>query len=91
MRQLHIFVSGRVQGVSFRYYTNLEVQRYAISGWVRNLSDGRVEIFVEGNEKELEAFLKWCHVGSSMAQVTHVQYEWSVLAEKKYTSFEIVS
>lgn len=53
----HIFVSGRVQGVGFRYFANECAQEFAIKGWVRNLDDGRVEILAFGQADELQAFL----------------------------------
>jgi acylphosphatase len=50
-------VSGRVQGVGFRYFTQETAQREGATGWVRNLPDGRVELQVTGDENELRAFL----------------------------------
>ncbi len=53
MVALRVYVSGIVQGVGFRAFTKRVADSYGLSGWVRNLSDGRVEIFVQGNEKEV--------------------------------------
>ncbi len=50
--------SGRVQGVGFRYQTRELAQGYEVAGYVRNLSDGRVELEIEGEKQELEAFLE---------------------------------
>ena len=48
--RLHVIVEGRVQGVSFRYYTALTARRYNLTGWVRNLPDGTVETVAEGEQ-----------------------------------------
>jgi acylphosphatase len=69
----HCFVSGRVQGVSFRYYTLQQAQRLGISGWARNLADGRVEVLACGSAKAVESLHAWLHEGPSLAYVTEVQ------------------
>ena len=53
-----VFYSGRVQGVGFRFTAQRVAKDFAVTGWVRNLADGRVELLVEGNEKEATAFLE---------------------------------
>ena len=53
---MHIFYTGRVQGVGFRYTTKNVALGYEVTGTVRNLSDGRVELIAEGQREELEAF-----------------------------------
>jgi len=57
MQRQHIYYSGRVQGVGFRYTTVHAAGRYGVTGFVRNLSDGRVEVVVEGKQAQIEAFL----------------------------------
>lgn len=52
-----VYYSGRVQGVGFRYSTYQVAQGYVVAGYVRNLSDGRVELEVEGESREVEGFL----------------------------------
>ena len=51
MKQAHVFYSGIVQGVGFRFFVHHTAAALGLSGWVRNLRDGRVEILVEGNEQ----------------------------------------
>jgi len=58
MTQVHVYFSGTVQGVGFRYTTRDFAKRMGISGWVRNLSDGRVELLAESSEENIEEFLK---------------------------------
>ncbi|MBI4845435.1 MAG: acylphosphatase [Candidatus Omnitrophica bacterium] len=58
MKQAHIFYIGAVQGVGFRYRASQLAQVCKLLGWVKNLSDGRVEIIVEGQEKAVEEFIR---------------------------------
>jgi acylphosphatase len=58
-RRVHVVVSGRVQGVCFRAYTQDEAIRRNVTGWVRNSPGGDVEIVAEGEETDLEPFLTW--------------------------------
>lgn len=76
-RSVHIFVEGRVQGVCFRYYTRQEAVKLGLSGWVRNLSDGRVEVLAEGEEDLLRMLLDFCKHGPSHAHVSHMEYDFS--------------
>jgi acylphosphatase len=74
--RLRILISGRVQGVAFRAYTQEEASGLALSGWVRNLRDGRVEVLAEGPRDALEKLLAWCREGPAYANVTGVDVEW---------------
>jgi acylphosphatase len=76
-RRVHVAVSGRVQGVYFRANTRERAQALGLSGWVRNLPDGRVEIVAEGEEERLSQFLSWVRVGPPAARVEQVEVEWS--------------
>ena len=58
MVQAHIFYSGTVQGVGFRYTTQRLASRLSLAGWVKNLSDGRVEIFAHGQKENIEQLCK---------------------------------
>jgi len=58
MKCLHIYFSGRVQGVGFRYTSRYLASKYNLSGWVKNLPDGRVELLIQGEEKVIEDFLR---------------------------------
>lgn len=68
----HLVVSGRVQGVGFRYATRREAARLGLRGWVRNTEDGRVEIVAEGPVADVDALQAWCHRGPAGARVTSV-------------------
>jgi len=67
--RVRVFVEGRVQGVSFRYYTWQEAARLGVCGWVRNLTDGRVEAVYEGPRALVEEMLAWTRRGSLLARV----------------------
>ena len=75
--RLHALVRGRVQGVSFRYYTQAEALRLGLRGWVRNLRDGAVEVTAEGPRASLDLLLAFLHRGPSAARVSEVQADWS--------------
>jgi acylphosphatase len=74
--RVHLLVSGRVQGVAFRAYTEEEAQRLGVRGWVRNLPDGRVELEGEGERDAVEALVAWCRHGPPAARVDGVEVEW---------------
>jgi len=57
-RQVHVFYSGTVQGVGFRYTTEDFARDLGVTGWVRNVRDGRVEVLAEADEEVLKAFLE---------------------------------
>jgi acylphosphatase len=69
----HVFVSGRVQGVNFRWYTQQQAQELGLTGWVRNLWDGRVEVIFEGENEAVQRVVDWCHVGAPSARVDDVE------------------
>lgn len=72
----HVFISGRVQGVFFRYETRLRAIRNNVTGWVRNLPDGRVEAVFEGEKENVEAMINFCHRGPPGAIVKKVEVIW---------------
>lgn len=72
---LHCFVSGRVQGVFFRQSTQAQANLCELTGWARNLQDGRVEIVAFGNRQQLDNFKYWLNTGPAMAQVVDVESE----------------
>ncbi|WP_049999062.1 acylphosphatase [Halococcus sediminicola] len=72
----HVFVSGRVQGVSYRASTRDAARDAGLDGWVKNLDDGRVEAVFEGSEASVERLVEWCHEGSPAADVDGVDAEY---------------
>ena len=76
MKRVHLWVSGRVQGVFFRQSTETRARELGLVGWVRNLPDGRVEAIAEGDATALEHWIAFCHVGPPAAHVKHVEILW---------------
>ena len=70
----HFTVSGRVQGVGFRAWAERQAEKLGLSGWVRNLSDGRVEILIEGAEKDELAFWQACQKGPLFSKVIEMTW-----------------
>ncbi len=74
-KSVHVYISGRVQGVSFRYNTRRKANSLGVKGWVRNLSDGRVECRFEGSEQAVESMIEFCREGPRLAKVTDFEVE----------------
>jgi len=72
----HMLIAGRVQGVCYRATAQDRAQELGLTGWVRNLPDGRVELVAEGPKALVEALEKWCWDGPPFAQVTDVNVVW---------------
>jgi acylphosphatase len=86
--RLHVFIAGRVQGVGFRYSTARQATALGLTGWVRNLPDGRVEAEFEGPKPALDDMLGWCREGPALAHVTDVTLEWES-GEARYDRFSL--
>ncbi|HOJ62614.1 MAG TPA: acylphosphatase [bacterium] len=86
--RIHALVSGRVQGVGFRYFTQRVAQSMNLVGEVRNTRDGRVEIIAEGDPQTLKKFLRRIEEGPSLSHVSAVDVEW-MPATGRYDSFEV--
>lgn len=67
--RVHVFISGLVQGVAYRFFAEKYAGRMEITGWARNLPDGRVEVLAEGSGENIEAFLARLREGPRLAQV----------------------
>ena len=75
----HVFISGKVQGVGYRMSTWQVANDLRLSGWVRNLPDGRVEAVFEGSKDIVEEMLVWCHKGNPPAVVRDAIVEYETL------------
>ncbi|GAG72405.1 unnamed protein product [marine sediment metagenome] len=72
----HLLISGSVQGVAFRCYTEDIAQSLEIKGWVRNCWDGKVEIVIEGEGEKVKELVDWCYHGPGNAIVENVDIKW---------------
>lgn len=86
-KSVTIWLSGRVQGVNFRYYTQKAAIEHNIHGCVRNLPDGRVLIEAEGEEEQLQAFIGWCNQGPLWARVDEAKVQQMPL--RNFSGFQI--
>jgi acylphosphatase len=89
-KRLHIFYSGRVQGVGFRYTVKILAQGFDLAGQVHNLPDGRVELLAEGSEAELSAFQQSIKDSELGPFIKHEEAHWEG-AKNEFRGFEIVS
>ena len=76
----HIYIDGRVQGVFYRGFTQDLALSLGLTGWVRNLRDGRVEAVFEGDKKFVEEAIRQCHIGPPASRVTGIDVQWDPYA-----------
>ena len=85
----HVYVSGDVQGVFFRDSTREKAQQLGLSGWVKNLPDGRVEALFEGPSEKVREVVRWCEQGPPHAAVDNVDVEFDT-AREDLSGFEVL-
>lgn len=88
-KRILAIVSGRVQGVLFRYFTREKAKELGLVGTVRNLSDGTVEVIAEGDEGSLKELVKWLWKGPVLAKVKKVEVIWADAMEE-FEDFKII-
>ena len=89
MKQIHVFVTGRVQGVFFRISAQDKANKLNLTGWVKNIFNNAVEIIAEGSREELSKFTGWLQLGPPNATIDKISIEWSDQPEKQFSAFEI--
>ncbi|MCE5244307.1 MAG: acylphosphatase [Syntrophobacteraceae bacterium] len=87
-KRVHVWITGRVQGVYFRDYTRTEAVKTGVKGWVRNLPDGRVEAIFEGAPDDVDRMVAWCRRGSPLSRVDEVRAVEESL-QNPFNGFEI--
>ena len=87
---IRLLISGRVQGVFYRMETRRAARRIGVTGWVRNLRDGRVEAVVEGTESKVAEMIAWCRKGPAMAHVADVSVSDETGADHPFEGFSIL-
>ncbi|MCK5889351.1 MAG: acylphosphatase [Methylococcales bacterium] len=88
MKTLHLIISGRVQGVYFRAFTQKQAIKRDITGFVCNKNDGSVEVLAQANEAILDDFIKACYKGSILSKVDHITVKTRATPEV-FSLFEI--
>ncbi|MFH0864356.1 MAG: acylphosphatase [Candidatus Gottesmanbacteria bacterium] len=89
MKTAHILITGFVQGIGFRSFIRSQAKKLGLTGWVRNLHNGRVEILVQGEEEKIKKLIEACREGPSMAEVDDLTIEWNEKNEI-FDSFRIL-
>jgi acylphosphatase len=89
MKHYNIKITGRVQGIGFRFSAMQVAYRYEVKGYVQNLKEGAVYIEAEGEEENISRFLQWCRSGPLGARVDNAEITEGEV--KDFKSFDIVS
>lgn len=89
MIRAHVFIEGRVQGVFYRDWTLRKAQGKQLTGWVRNLEDGRVEVVAEGKKNQVNQLIELIKNGPRLAKVKHIDVSWEKTTGE-FESFEIL-
>lgn len=76
MKQGHIFISGFVQGIGFRHFIKSKADQLGLTGWVKNLPDGRVEAVFNGSKEKIEKMIGLCRKGPFLSNVENVEVQW---------------
>ena len=87
-KEVRLIISGVVQGVFYRASAQAQARKLSLTGFVRNLPEGTVELIAQGEEADLKRFIDWCSKGPSGARIDHIEVEWKEL-ETKFNSFNI--
>jgi len=87
MKSIHLFISGTVQGVGFRFAAKEKADELGMSGWVKNTPSGRVELVVEGPKEVIEKMINWCY-SESPGRVKSIKSKEEKV--KKLSSFDII-
>jgi acylphosphatase len=81
MKRVRILVEGRLQGINFRYYTQQQAQKLGLTGFVRHLSDGRIEIDAQGDDESIETLLAWCQEGPQSSHLKSILFRYDEPSE----------
>ena len=88
-QSVHILVTGKVQGVFFRQATKVVATKNNVTGWVKNLENGQVEILIEGDDKNVKSVIDWCHNGPANSRVDEIKIEQQEFSGR-YSNFEVL-
>lgn len=83
-----VHITGRVQGVGFRFAAVRRAHELGVTGWVRNQDDGSVQALLQGRPDQIDEMLSWLQYGPPHARVDDVQTERDYMAERQFDSFQ---
>ena len=86
----HVFITGFVQGVGYRQFVRHHALKLELTGWVKNLSDNRVEAVLQGRIEDVEKMVLLCRKGPFLSEVDDVMVEWEENTEETFKTFEIL-
>lgn len=89
MSQAHFFISGYVQGVGYRQFVKNTAKKLGLTGWVKNSTDGRVEVLLQGEKENIEKIGELLRKGSMLAEVKDMQIKWENITEN-FSSFTVL-
>ena len=81
-KSIRLYISGIVQGIFFRAFVKENAEKHDVKGFVRNLEDGRVEVFLEGNPDEVDKMISLCRQGPKHSKITNVE-----IKDEKFQAF----
>ena len=87
---VHVIISGKVQGIGYRWFVEKTAGDLGLNGWVKNLSNGDVEVAAEGDKEVLQEFLNSLKTGHPGACVKEIKADWSNADENCFNGFEII-
>lgn len=88
-QRVRLFVKGKVQGVFFRQALKVKAKQNNVSGWVKNLKDGRVEAVLEGEDVDVSSVVEWCHAGPANARVEDIEIR-NEKFKNEFEKFEVL-
>ena len=88
-QRVHIFISGKVQGVFFRQALKVIAKKNNVVGWVRNLPDKRVEAILEGDSKSVNLVVEWAKIGPANSHVDNIEIN-NEEFENEFSTFEVL-
>jgi acylphosphatase len=88
-QRVRLFIKGKVQGVFFRQALKVSAKKNNVTGWVRNLKDGRVEALLEGEDLDVSTLVEWCHAGSANARVEDIEIK-NEKYKGEFSKFEVL-
>jgi acylphosphatase len=86
--RVRILIEGRLQAMNFRYHTQQQAKKLGLTGFVRTLSDGRIEIEAQGDEDNVEQLLGWCQGGPQSSQIKSILYRYDE-PNDRYSDFNV--